>query len=115
MAAALSDFRMVHGFRPLEQIAETLRRIPHRTAVIRYRRELEAAKSSLVHFRLAECFSSLKDRAGAVHEFRETPNVNLQPASGMCGRHSVCDRPCAIVRTRNKNSECPLQYLRYEL
>jgi tetratricopeptide (TPR) repeat protein len=47
----------------------------------RYRKELEAnPKSSLVHFRLAECFSQLKDRASAVNEFREALNGDLQPS-----------------------------------
>jgi|SRR6267143_4572842 tetratricopeptide (TPR) repeat protein len=47
----------------------------------RYRKELEAnPKSSLVHFRLAECFSQLKDRVSAVNEFREALNADLQPS-----------------------------------
>jgi Tfp pilus assembly protein PilF len=47
----------------------------------RYRTERDAnPKSSLVHFRIAECFSSLKDRASAVNEFREALNGDLQPS-----------------------------------
>ena len=46
----------------------------------RYRKEAEATpKSSLVHFRLAECFSQMKDRVNAVNEFREALNGDLQP------------------------------------
>jgi len=47
----------------------------------RYRKELEAnPRSSLVHFRLAECFSQLKDRVSATNEFREALNGDLQPS-----------------------------------
>jgi hypothetical protein len=34
----------------------------------------------LVHFRLAECFSRLKDRVSAANEFREALNGDLQPS-----------------------------------
>jgi tetratricopeptide (TPR) repeat protein len=47
----------------------------------RYRKELEAnPNSSLAHFRLAECFFQVKDRVGAVNEFREALNGDLQPS-----------------------------------
>jgi tetratricopeptide (TPR) repeat protein len=46
----------------------------------RYRKELEAKPgSSLLHFRLAECFSRVKDRVSSVNEFREALNGDLQP------------------------------------
>jgi Tfp pilus assembly protein PilF len=46
----------------------------------RYRKELEAKpRSSLVRFRIAECFFDLKDRVSAVNEFREALNGDLQP------------------------------------
>ena len=33
-----------------------------------------------MHFRLAECFSRLKNRVSAVNEFREALNADLQPS-----------------------------------
>jgi hypothetical protein len=45
-----------------------------------YREELEAnAKSSSVHFRLAECFLQRKNRVMALNEFREALRGDLQP------------------------------------
>lgn len=47
----------------------------------RYRTEREAnPKSSMVHFRIAECFFNLKDHVNAVNEFREALNGDLQPS-----------------------------------
>ncbi len=47
----------------------------------RYRTALEARpNSSLVRFRLGECFWRVKDRAAAVNEFRRALNGDLQPA-----------------------------------
>jgi hypothetical protein len=37
-------------------------------------------KSSLVHFRLAECLTQEKDRASAVNEFREALSGDLWPS-----------------------------------
>ena len=47
----------------------------------RYAKELEAnPKSSSVHFQLAECFYSVKDRLDAANEFRRALTGDLQPS-----------------------------------
>lgn len=44
-------------------------------------KELKATpRSSLLHFRRAECFLQVKDRAAAVNEFREALNGDLEPS-----------------------------------
>ena len=46
-----------------------------------YSKELEETpRSSLVHFRLAECFSQRKDRVSAANEYRAALTGNLQPS-----------------------------------
>jgi Tfp pilus assembly protein PilF len=47
----------------------------------RYSKELEETpRSSLVHFRLAECFSQRKDRVSAANEYRTALTGDLQPS-----------------------------------
>jgi len=47
----------------------------------RYREKLEAnPRSSLVHFRLAECFFQGQDYLDAANEFREALSGDLQPS-----------------------------------
>jgi hypothetical protein len=47
----------------------------------RYRDQLEAKpRGSLAHFRLAECFWRVRDRAGAVNEFRAALSGDLNPS-----------------------------------
>lgn len=54
----------------------------------RYRQELDKSpESSLVHFRIAECYRETKDRVSAVNEFRLALSADCKPAWSVVWSH----------------------------